>query len=272
MFSLRTACFPPTAEAFREALELSVGELLQSTRGPRVKVEGLNYPNLSAIRIALDGSSVDDRLPPPPEIPQGKIEPALETDHFEISARPLHIQCAPVQFHCEAQNVKIGQARDQSGNILLVLQNAGCGKFELSMAMADLERLVRSAVKELASKQGIVLEDLRLKLKARSERALDAELRVRARKLFLNTQIRLTASLEIDDQFNARLCRLDCAGEGTLGTLACGFLGPHLQRLNEREFSLLTLPLSEFKLRDVRIAVGEQVQAKAEFGSAGLTA
>ena len=53
-----------------------------------------------------------------------------------------------------------------------------------------------------------------------------------------------------------------------MGTLACGFLAPKLQRLNQREFSLLTLPIGEVKLRDVRIAVGDKLRASAEFGSA----
>ena len=268
MFSLKTACLPPTAESLREALEVSLGELVRSPGGPRVQVEDQNYPRLSAIRVELDEASAGDRLPPIPELANGKIEPALEADQLEISARPLRIQNAPVQFYCQAQKVKIGQARDEAGNILLLLQNADAGKLELSIAMAELERLVRSTVTDLAGKQGIVLEDLRLQLKTRSERALDAEMRIRARKLFLNTQIRLTASLEIDDRLNARLFGIECAGEGTLGTLACGFLAPHLQRLNQREFSLLTLPLSEIRLRDLRVAVGDELRVNAEFGSA----
>lgn len=267
MFSLKTACFPPTAESLREALEVSLVELVGSADQPRVQIEDQNYPSLTALRITLDEASPENRLPAILELASAKIDPALEADHFEISAHPLRVQSAPVQFHCQAQKVKIGQARDESGNILLLLQHAAAGRIEFSIAMADLERLVRSTVKDLAAKQGIVLEDLRLQLKTRSERALDAEMQIRARKLFLTTQIRLTASLEIDDRLKARLSGLNCAGEGTLGTLACGFLAPHLQRLDQREFSLLTLPLSEIKLRDVRIVVGDELRANAEFGS-----
>ena len=46
----------------------------------------------------------------------------------------------------------------------------------------------------------------------------------------------------------ARLFGLECAGEGTLGTLACGFIAPHLQRFNGREFPLMALPLGKRKL------------------------
>lgn len=266
MFSLGTASFPPTANALREALRLSMAEWVRLPDGPRVEVEDRNYPRVAAIRIDLDGANAGDRLPPPPPLPTGKIEPALEADHLEISANPLRIQNAPIEFHCKAQKVGIAQGRDEAGNLILLLNNAESGKLQFSIAMVDLERLVKTTITELAGKQGIVLEDLHLQLKARNQRCLDAELEVRARKLFLNTQIRLTGSLEIDDQFTVRLSGLDCSGEGTLGTLACGFLAPKLQLLNQREFSLLTLPIGEVKLRDVQIAVGDNLCASAEFG------
>ena len=144
MFSLGTVPFPPTADALCEALKLSIAELVQSPGGPRVRIEDRNYPDLSAIRIDLDGAHVGDRLPPPPPIPAGKVEAALETDHLEISARPFRIQNASVEFHCEAQKVKIAQARDETGNLLLLLKDADSGKLDLSIAVADLERLVKT--------------------------------------------------------------------------------------------------------------------------------
>src|SRR5262245_6165283 len=127
MFSLGTVSFPPTAEALGEALKLSVAELVRSPDGPRVQIEDRDYPNLSSIRIDLDGANAGDRLPPPP-IPKGQVEPALQTDHFQISARPLRIQSAPVEFNCEAHKVKIAQARDEAGNLLLLLKDAESGK------------------------------------------------------------------------------------------------------------------------------------------------
>jgi hypothetical protein len=266
MFSLGTVSFPPTAEALSEALKLSLAGLVRSPAGPRVEVEERAYPDLTAIRIHLDGAEAGERMPPPPAVPAGEVQAALQSDHLVISAHPLRIQNAPIEFHCEAQKVKIARARDQTGNLLLLLEDAASGKLDLSIAVADLERLVKTTITELARKQGVVLEDLRLQLKARGPRALDAQLLVRARKLFLNTQVRLSGSLEIDDQFTARFSGLDCSGEGTLGTLACGFLIPKLQELNKREFSLLTLPVGEVKLRDVRIAVGDKLRASAEFG------
>ena len=54
----------------------------------------------------------------------------------------------------------------------------------------------------------------------------------------------------------------------TQNVLACGILEPHLQRLEGATFPLMSLPLGEIKLRDVRIAVADTVEVTADFGSA----
>ena len=268
MFLLRTGSLPPTVDAFREALEHSLRELVRPISRPRVFVAGDNYPRLSEIRIDLSGPMIADQFPSPPQVPPANVQPVLEADGLEISAAPIVFQGAPIQFQCTAQKVKFAEANNDSGDVLLLLQHADSGKLDLSIGLRDLEQLVQAIVAPLARKQGIVMEDLRLHLSSQNERSLGAELRVRARKLFLNTQVCLTGNLEIDDQLNARLYGLDCAGEGTLGTLACGFLFPHLEQVEQKKFSLLSVPLSEVKLRDVRITIGNQLQVKAEFGSA----
>ncbi len=265
MFPLLGKTFPADAEALRAALEKSLRKLVTPV-GPMVAVEENGYPELAAIRISLDGATASDCLPPRPAPPAGKAEPALRAQHFEISGRPVHVQGASIDLTCRARDVEIGQAHDAEGNVLLLLQNAAEGSVEISIPIAELEALVRRGATAAARKQGVILEDVRLQLLTRSERALDAVVQVRARKLFLNAAIRLNASLEIDDQLNARLFGLECAGEGTLGTLACGFLGPQLQRLNNRDFSLLALPLGELQLRDVQIAVGNELRVTARLG------
>ena len=231
-----------------------------------VTVEENGYPELTAIRLSLDGATASDRLPQRPAPPAGKSEPALRVQYLEISGRPVHVRAAAIDLSCQAREVEIGQARDAEGNVLLLLQNAAEGRVEISIPIAELETLVRAGATAAAGKHGVILEDVRLQLLTRSERALDAVVQVRVRKLFLNAAIRINASLEIDDQLNARLSGLECAGEGTLGTLACGVLGPQLQRMNNRDFSLLALPLGELQLRDVQIAVGNQLRVTAKLG------
>jgi hypothetical protein len=265
MFPLQTKSLPPNADALRAALEESLGQLLMPT-GPMVAVEEKDYPELAAIRVSLDGAHAGERPPPRPAAPVGPVEPGLTVGHFEISGRPILVQGAKVELSCTARDMRLGLGRDKDGNVVLLLQDAAEGSVEIALALADLEALVLAGAKAEAAKQGVTVESVRIELRALSERALDVVVHVRAKKLFLSAAVRIGGSVAIDEQLNARLSELECAGEGTLGTLACGFIAPRLERLNGRVFPLMALPLGEVKLRDVRIAAGRELRVTAQFG------
>lgn len=265
MFPLQTKSLPENSAKLREALEESLTGLVNSSGRPMVTVEDKNYPVLEAIRISLDGAATGDRLPARPT-PAGPVEPALQTANLEIIGRPIRVQKAAVDFEFRAREVKIGQARDISGNLILLLQDAAHGTVQVAISVPDLEALIRAGASVAVRQQGVILEDVRVELQALSERSLSAKVCVRARKLFLNAAVEVRGRLEIDDQMTAHLSGLDCSGEGTLGTLACGFLGPHLQRFEGRTFSLLALPLGEVQLHDIRLSIDDQLRVQAEFG------
>lgn len=267
MFPLLSKIFPPDVETLRAALEESLRRVV-TPAGPMVAVEEKSYPELAAIRVSLDGANAGESPPPRPAPPVGPVEPGLRVANFEISARPIFVQRAEVQLTCTARDVQLGQGRDRDGNVLLLLQDAADGNVEIAIALADLEALVLAGAKAAAAQQGVTVEDVRIELRARTERALDVVVQVRAKKLFLSATVRISGRAEIDEQLNGRLSGLECVGEGTLGTLACGFIAPHLQQFNGREFPLIALPLGEVKLRDVRIAAGRELRVSAQFGRA----
>jgi hypothetical protein len=265
MFPLLTKIFPPDAEALRLALEESLLRVVIPT-APMVTIDEKSYPDLAAIRVSLDGARAGQHLPPRPATPVGPVEPGLRVASLEISGRPILVQRAKVQLACTARDVQLGQGRDEDGNVLLLLENAAEGNVEVAIARADLEAIVLAGAKEAAAQQGVTVEQVRIELRARTERALDVLVQVRAKKLFLGATVRISGRVEIDEQLRARLSGLECVGEGTLGRLACGFIEPHLQRLNDREYPLMALPLGEVKMRGVRIAAGNELRVSALFG------
>jgi hypothetical protein len=267
MFPLSTRSLPADAEALRLALNQSLNQIVQPAAADRVTIEDRSYPRLAAIRISLDGSIATTELVPPFTKNFGPVEPALEVEQFEMFGRPLRVQQAAIDLSCVAQNVEIAQGRDANGNVLLLLHKAATGNLEVSVSTSDLQSLIRSAATVMAAREGVILEEVAVNAVAPTARSLEIEVRVRARKLFLTTQLRIKGSAALDEQLNLTLVDLKCVGEGTLGTLACGVLGPHLERFNGRSFPLLALPLGEVKLRDVQIAINPNFRVSAQFGN-----
>src|SRR5690348_10290394 len=154
MFPLRTTSLPPDADALRAALEESLTEIVKPALPGMVAVQDRNYPELAAIRVSLYNATVGDLPPPRLAAPVGKVAPALEVEHFEVTGEPVRVQRAAVDLSCVAEDVHIGQARDRDGNLLRLLQKAARGKIEVSLPVSDLERLVRSAAGAVAARQG----------------------------------------------------------------------------------------------------------------------
>jgi hypothetical protein len=267
MFPLHSKTFPPDAAALRDALEESLRRVVTAP-SQIVTVEDRCYPDINVIRVSLDGGRTIWR-PPKPLPSTGAVEATLRVGKFEISGRPILVERAAIDLACNARDVQISCGRDANGDVVLVLKNAAEGNVEIVAAVAELESVLLAGAKAEAAKQGITIEDVKLELRSRDKRALEVQVEVRARKMFLSATVCLRGEVEIDDQLNARLSGLSCDGEGPLGSLACNFLGPHLERFNHREFSLLALPLGEVQLRNISIAAGDKLTVSAQFGSLG---
>jgi hypothetical protein len=265
MFPLGTATFPSSATDLERLLNESLQRIFIA-ESESVTVRGHSYPHLDAISIALDGARLRAAPPRPPVI-SGKTSPALEIDQLTLSASPLSLGSAAVNLSFSARQVQLGQGKDSNDQIVLSLESATEGNMEISMRQADLEELITKLAQDQARKQGITIDGVQLKLRQRSPHSLAAEAHLRARKLFLSASIRVIGQLDLDDQLNLKISDLKCTGDGGMATLACGILTPYLEKIDGREFSLISLPLKGISLHDVRLAVGEKLCVTAAFGS-----
>jgi hypothetical protein len=266
MFPLATATLPFSASDLEHLLNESLQHVFVAESDP-VTVRDHSYPHLTAINISLDGARLRSD-PPRPSFSCGKTSPALEVDQLVLSASPLSLGPASVDLAISARDVQLGQAKDSNGQILLSIESASDGRAAISATPAGLEALITRLAQDQGSKQGITIEGVQLKVRQESEHSLAAEVRLRARKLFLSASLQVTGRLELDDQLNLKISELKCTGDGGIATMACGILQPYLAKIDGRKFPLMSLALGEIRLHDVRLDVGDRLSVTAKFGTA----
>jgi hypothetical protein len=265
MFPLKTTALPTNAADLALRLNESLRDLFQLPNDP-VTIREISYPHLASLAVSLDGAHLRGQ-PQPAPCPTGESAPALTVDSFTAKGSQISVGPAAVDFALEAKDVHLNRAADSRGNIVLTLHSATDGRIEVSASPADLEALIAEVAKTEAAKHGVAIDSVQLSLRSNSPRSLAAEVRLRAKKIFLSTSLRITGQVELDEELNARISGFDCAGEGAMGGIACGILKPHLEKMDGRKFSLMSLPLGEVRLRDVRIAVSDKLCITAEFGA-----
>jgi hypothetical protein len=267
MFPLNTSNFPSNADDLARHLNESLRDLFQLPNDP-VTIREISYPHLASLAVALDGAQLRGQPPPVPS-PTGESTPALTVDSFTAKGSRISVGPATVDFALEAKDVRLHRAPDSNGNIVLLLHGAADGRIEVSASPANIEALIAEVAKAEAAKHGVAIDSVQLSLRSNSPRSLAAEVRLRAKKLFLSTSLRITGKVDLDEELNAKISGLGCTGEGAIAGVACGVLKPHLEKIEGRQFPLMSLPLGEVRLRDVRIAAGNTLSITAEFGSAG---
>jgi hypothetical protein len=257
--------FPNSKAELAEAMDGSLRRYVHK-EGPLVTISARVFPYLDEIAINFDGARLDSKLPPFPKA-VGETRHACEAAVVKVSGRNVSIQGAPLQLQLTASDLVFDQGRDEAGDALLLVKSIRTGHFVVSVAQSDLEKAIRELVEREGAKQGITVEETRVSLRARGSRSIAADVRLRARKFLFRTNVDISGQVDIDDQFNARVSNLKCRGDGTVGSIACGVLEPHLQRLEGQKFSLMSFPFGELKMRDIRIAVADTVEIMADFGS-----
>ncbi len=265
MFPLYTKSFPSTATELARLLNESLNRLISGPSEP-VSIRAEAYPDIAELRISLDGAKVR-RDPPGPPVLRSSTTPAVTLAALHICGSGVTAGPAMLDLELRARDVRLSQARDAKDELVLVLQSAAEGNVEISAEKDGIERAIAEVAKAEASKHGVTIDQVQLAVRSRGSRGVDGEVRLRARKLFFTTIIRIAAKLDLDEQLNASVSEVRCTGDGAIGSLACGFLAPHLQKVNGRSFSLMALPLGDVRLRDIRLSADERLRVEAQFGA-----
>jgi hypothetical protein len=265
MFPLYSKSFPSDAIELAALLNDSVKKAFSGAANP-VTIRGDAYPKITEIRISLDGAELRTNAPRPPLVP-GKGAAAIQVEELHINGNEMLIGPAIANLRLGARDVRLNKAADNKGEFVLLLKSAADGEVEITTDKRDLENAIAAVAKAEAAKHGVAIDQVQLTVRPRGSRSLDAEVQLRGKKLFFTTIIRIAAKLDLDEELNATVSGLACNGDGAIGSMACGFLDPHLQKINGRSFPLMALPLGEVRLRDVRIAAADKISVTAEFGA-----
>lgn len=264
MIPLNREKFPNSKTELNAAMDESLRRYVLKDE-PVVTINSRVFPYLDEIAINFDGAKLDSTWPVPPRA-VGETKPACEAAILRLSARKVSVQGAPVNLQLEARNIVFHEGRDQEGGLLLVVHNVRTGHVLISATQLDLENAIAELAQREGRKHGITIEQTRVAFRARGPRSISADVRLSARKLLFRAKIDISGQIHVTDDFVAKISGLTCRGDGPIGSLACGALDPHLRKLDGTSFPLMSLPLGEVRIRDVRIAVADTVEITADFG------
>ena len=268
MFPLAGKAFPTSADELAEAISGALGQVLTlAKKDGAVSAEGGKYPSIKKLKINLNNAAVSATEPPPKPKPTGKREDGISVDQLEIVGKPIKYEQNQLELELKASGVKFDFGRDKKGQALLVLADAKEGHVLAKMSKEDIKSLARAAAEMAAKPQGIKIEDLDLTLTSEGKRSLAADVRVKAKKMMVSGVIHITGRVDVDDEMNATVSKLDCDGEGMIGAMASGLVKSKLKPYEGKTFPLMTFSLGDVALRDLKIDVKNHVQVSADFGS-----
>lgn len=266
VFPLFSKTPPNSADELRDQITASLARAFDLKRGA-VQIVAPDFPRIEKLAISLDGATLQAH-PPRANFAAKDQRREIDVKRLTMSGNDLNLRGASADVNLSAANVKFTEATNVEGEIVLLFRKAESGQIKVDAAKSSIEALIEMVAREQAGAHGVTVESVTLDLQQQSERSIAAEVRLRARKLFIAATIRITARVDLDDGLNARLSNIRCHGEGPLGSLACGVLSPRLQQVDGAEFPLAALPLGDLRLTDVRLKVGERIGVTADFSAA----
>lgn len=231
-----------------------------------VTIVGGHYPAIDSLRVDLsDATVLTDKKGASLNEPKPTTQ-SLGVDHFTLLASPLLSHKAKLNLQLTGEAVKFDVQKDKSGSPLLMMADASSGTLHFDASTADLEKLILAMAKEMASKNGIIVRSVNLKLTSAGPRSIDADLHLSTLFALIPAGLRFTAHVDVDDQMNAKISNLNATGDEILGPLITELLRPALSKYDGKSKLLINFPNEKVKLKTVQIDAGERVTLDATFG------
>jgi len=265
MIRLNRKQFPSSKADLAQALDEAAHRLVPKD-GQIVEVRSRVFPYIDEIAVNLDGTKLNSAPPPPPKL-KGETTKAFEAGALTVSARQILIHGVPLNVRVETHDLELHKGQDENEEAILVINGLRDGTLSISATQLDLENAIEKLAREQA--HGLTMDQVRLSMRARGPRSIAIDVRIQARKLFLRARIDISGQIDIDGDFAIQASNLRCKSDGAIGAVACAALEPVFRQIENKSFSLNSLPLGNIRVRDVRVTVADTVEITADFGSTG---
>ena len=267
MFPLAGKGFPGSSDELGTAIHDALTDVVTfSKKSSGVSVEGGKFPAVKTLRIDLSGATVNINDPPPTPKAKGKRKPGPTVDKLEVLGHPIHYEKSKADLELTARGLSFDYASNAKGDPLLVLTDAQEGHVEIRIKQDDLQAMLKSAATLAAKEHGVTIQDIQVDLKAAGPRSLEADVRVKAKKMMMSGVVHVRGRADVDDELVATLSDLKVEGEGMIGTMAAAFLKSHVIKYEGRKVPLMTFSLGDVALRDLKISTKGAIRLTASFG------
>ncbi len=263
MIPLATPSLPTSPSLLEDAVRAGFARYSITARS--VQAQGQTTSALDNLRIDLSGAEVTRNLRV--EKPGVAGAETITASRLAIDAKPLLLEGAALEFHLEADAVVFALSEAGAGQQVLSPIRAENGRLSVEATRPALEELLRKAATEVASKHGVEIREVHLKLVSTGSRTLTFEAEVIAKVFIMKAPVTLRGHAEINDALDLRLSELTVGGNNMAANIANSFARPHLERLQSQPISLAVLSMGEIKLHDVEIAGGDSLRIGARFRS-----
>jgi hypothetical protein len=258
---------PTTADALVAALRALLAQAI-TTRDDTVTAAG-DLPHLSALTVDVTNAAP---LPNPTapawvDAAAGRPDSEFTITAFQVVGRPFGASHRPVEIDVTARDARGQFVRAPDGRTALRLAGCADGRLRAAVAKATVEAAILTEGNKAAKAQGVELKDVQLAWQTTDPRTLTAQVTVKAKKGFLPAaNLRLRGTLHVDATLVARVSGLGVDGDGMVGQIGASFLRPKLQQAEGMTRSLLSVPLDDLRVRDVRLtATDAALTVEADF-------
>lgn len=231
-----------------------------------ISVEGDAFPALDALHIDLTDGALRPSAKKERIHVNNRIEESLTVTRLDVRGEPLLLRNAHFNMSLTANGAQLAFERDRKGRPVMLLADAKSGTLAFAVTQGDLESLLLRSAREAASKYGVTVERMRLRITPETPRSIQASLYVATKVGFIPAGMLFKVHVTVDNAMNARITGLTCDGDEALGPIIVGLLRPALANYNGRTRPLLSFPAGKLQLRDVGLRVDDAVHLTASFG------